>query len=196
MEALALVAHPDDETIWMGGTILQNKNWNWTIVSLCRKADPDRQPKFVKVCKHYNATPIISDLDDEKLHDLSTEEVVKKIQEVLPKKNFDVIYTHGKNGEYGHKRHKEVHRAVKKMLSEKQLKCDKVFYFAYENSKQTFPGMLSLHIALPRADAKTRTTLTKDNFKKKRMLIISEYGFRGDSFEALCCNQIETFDKK
>ena len=38
-EALVIVAHPDDETIWMGGTILKNKNWKWTILSLCRASD-------------------------------------------------------------------------------------------------------------------------------------------------------------
>ena len=77
VNALVIVAHPDDETIWMGGTILQNPSWNWTIASLCRKNDLDRMPKFLKVCKHYNANSIISDLDDEKLNNLP----IKKIKE-------------------------------------------------------------------------------------------------------------------
>ena len=58
-DALCVVAHPDDETIWMGGTILRNKNFNWTILSLCRKNDLERAEKFKKVCKFYNAKPII-----------------------------------------------------------------------------------------------------------------------------------------
>ena len=65
--ALCIVAHPDDETIWMGGTIMKN-NYNWTIICLCRKNDLDRSPKFKKVCDYYKAKSIISDLDDEKLN--------------------------------------------------------------------------------------------------------------------------------
>ena len=57
-EALCIVAHPDDETIWVGGTILKNKDFNWTILSLCRKNDLGRAPKFRKVCKFYKAKSI------------------------------------------------------------------------------------------------------------------------------------------
>ena len=31
-----VVAHPDDETLWAGGTILSHPAWNWYILSLCR----------------------------------------------------------------------------------------------------------------------------------------------------------------
>ena len=44
-KALIIVAHPDDETIWMGGTILKYTELEWTIYSLCRASDKDREPK-------------------------------------------------------------------------------------------------------------------------------------------------------
>ena len=44
--AVVIVAHPDDETIWMGGFILDNPDYNWTILSLCRASDTDCAPKF------------------------------------------------------------------------------------------------------------------------------------------------------
>src|SRR3989344_1352789 len=106
-EALCIVAHPDDETIWMGGTILKNKDFNWTIISLCRKDDPDRAPKFKKACEFYKANSL--------------------------------IFTHGENGEYGHLRHKEIHKAVKKMIKSKELKAKQMYYFSYKNKNSKIP---------------------------------------------------------
>ena len=138
-EVLTIIAHPDDETIWMGGTILQNPNWNWTIFSLCRKDDLDRMPKFKKVCEFYKAKAIISDLDDETSDSLSLKQIKQKIEQNLSKTNYDIIFTHGSNGEYGHIRHKEIYHAVKEMISEKTLTCDSLYTFSYTPSKKTSP---------------------------------------------------------
>ena len=77
-EALCIVAHPDDETIWMGGAILKNK-FNWTIISLCRKNDLDREPKFRRVCKFYSANSIISDLEDDIVKPIPIYTIINKI---------------------------------------------------------------------------------------------------------------------
>ena len=186
-EALCIVAHPDDETIWMGGTILKNKDFNWTIISLCRKDDPDRAPKFKKACEFYKANPIISDLEDEKLGPLSTPKMINKISSLLPKSEYSLIFTHGENGEYGHLRHKEIHKAVKKMIKSKELKAKQMYYFSYKNKNSKIP--------YPNPSSDLISNLNEKEYKDKINLITNIYGFLKNSFEAESCNKIEAFTK-
>ena len=59
-----IVAHPDDETLWAGGTILSNPLWNCFIICLCRGNDTDRAPKFYEALNVLKADGIMGDLDD------------------------------------------------------------------------------------------------------------------------------------
>lgn len=190
---LVIVAHPDDETIWMGGTILKKQKAEWTILSLCRSSDQDRKPRFQKVCEYYNASPIISDLEDKELAPIPIKEIEEKIISLLPEKEFDNVYTHGENGEYGHLRHKEIHQAVKMLIKNKELKCKKIFAFSYIPGESSPPNSPKLKIPIPNKDADEYMHLSEDNFKKKIMLVKEIYGFGGDSFEVLSCNNFEAF---
>jgi len=175
MKALAVVAHPDDETIWMGNQF--KKKYDWTIFSLCRASDKDRYPKFLKVCKHYNAEAIITDLEDEKLLPLNIGYIMDLIEKNLKNKNYDIIYTHGENGEYGHIRHKEVHNAVKQMIKDGKLKTKKIFYFNYKKRNNDCIAIKN----------KNYNKLNKNELKKKKKKITELYGFDVGSFEEKSC---------
>jgi len=192
-KALVIVAHPDDETIWCGGTILKHKKWDWTIISLCRKGDPDRAPKFARVCRALNARCAMGDLEDEHPERplRSPEEVKSRIAGLLGQKkfgfSFDFIFTHGENGEYGHNRHKETHAAVKEMLSEGALRCKKIFFFSYKRSSRG-------GFAEPDARcADLNEELSARGARAKQLLITSMYGFSIGSFEQLSASAVETF---
>jgi LmbE family N-acetylglucosaminyl deacetylase len=59
-----IVAHPDDETLWAGGTILSHPHWSCFVVCLCRSDDKDRAPKFYKALEIMRAEGIMGNLDD------------------------------------------------------------------------------------------------------------------------------------
>jgi len=193
VRALCLVAHPDDESIWMGGTILKNMGWEWTIFSLSRKNDSDRMPKFKKVCEKYGAVGIISDLDDESSRPLTTKEIVKEIKQNLPRKEYDYIFTHGKNGEYGHIRHKEIHRAVEWMRKKGELKCGKLFNFSYVGGDEEAFNNPGVKIPVANSSADWVVSLDSSTWKTKRETVELMHGFPRNGFEVLASGRKEAF---
>ena len=191
-DALVIVAHPDDETIWMGGTIARNKGWNWTIISLCRASDKDRKPKFEKVCKMYNARGIILDLDDETSAMIEQKKIIGEIKKSLPAKKYKFVFTHGENGEYGHIRHLEAHKAVKKMISEKEIESEKFYCFDYEKGKNIpYPDLVP---PKPVESADLVVNLSAEELELKRQIVRDVYGYPNENgFELMSCNKMESF---
>ena len=104
-----VVAHPDDETLWAGGTILSHPTWEWFIVCLCRASDKERAMRFHNALKVLNAEGIMGDLDDSpEQKALDENEIELAILNLLPQKHFDLIISHNPTGEYTrHIRHED-----------------------------------------------------------------------------------------
>ena len=183
-----IVAHPDDETIWAGGTILTYPEINWTVLALCRKSDPDRAPKFFKIIEQFRAKGFMADLDDgPEQRPLEQTEVQKTILNTLPERNFDVILTHSPKGEYTrHLRHEETSQAVLSLWSEGKLKAKQLLLFAYEDGGGKYPPR-------PMENADIVIKLAKNVWQKKKDIIINSYGFSPDSFEAKAASKVEAF---
>ena len=183
-----IVAHPDDETLWVGGTIMSNPSWKCFVVSLCRGNDTDRAPKFYKALKILNAEGIMGDLDDgPDQHPLNAKDIEIEILKLLPSIEFDLIITHSQSGEYTkHLRHEETSRTVLSLWQDGRLAASELWTFAYEDgNKKYYP------LAIESASA--YTILPQPIWQMKYRLITETYGFEKDSWEAKTTPVAEAF---
>lgn len=183
-----VVAHPDDETLWAGGTILNNPSWDCFIACLCRKNDPDRAPKFNRVLKILGAGGAMGDLDDgPEQTPLAENEVEDAILQLLPVTDFDLIITHSINGEYTrHRRHEEIGRAVIKLWHSGKLTTDELWAFSYEDgNREYYPK--------PIKNAHIGHLISSQLWGMKYNIITSIYGFDINGWEAKTTPSEEAF---
>jgi LmbE family N-acetylglucosaminyl deacetylase len=183
-----IVAHPDDETLWAGGTMMCHASWQWFIVCLCREHDEDRAPRFHHALKYLNAEGIMGDLDDgPEQKPLPAAEVEQTILDLLPRKHYNLLITHNPTGEYTkHLRHEEISRAVISLWHKGDISADELWTFAYDDgNKQHFPVSVE--------NATLYTLLTKKTWLRKYSIITKTYGFPKNGWEAQTTPRSESF---
>ncbi len=178
VRAAVIVAHPDDETLWSGGYILEHPEYLWRIVTLCRATDPDRAPKFQNVLERFGAAGEMADLDDETDQvPLPQKELLDTVVHLAAGISYDLILTHGPDGEYTrHRRHSECCQAVVELWRTGGIFTQRLWTFAYEDGNGTY---------LPRVrpDADRREILPHNIRQEKLRIMTDLYGFRPDTWE-------------
>ena len=171
-EVAVVVAHPDDETLWVGGTLLMERDWNCRILGLCRAGDSDRAPKFQKAIACFNGAGELRDCDDgPEQRPLPPAEMFRVIGRWAASFSFDLVITHGPKGEYTrHRRHEEVFRAVFDLWRTGTMVSKSLWLFAYEDGHGSY---------LPRANrnAHRKKVLSSAALGEKRRIIREIYGF-------------------
>jgi hypothetical protein len=160
----------------------------WTVITLCRKSDPDRAPKFFKALERLNAAGAMGDLDDgPEQTQLDLRKVQATILEVLPSNELEPVITHSLSGEYTrHRRHEETARAVQALQESEALSAKELWMFAYEDG-----GGKYLPRPIERADFKIK--LPDEIWHTKYDIIRNVYGLGPDSFEAKTAPKQEAF---
>jgi LmbE family N-acetylglucosaminyl deacetylase len=186
--AAVIVAHPDDETLWAGGTVLMHPGCRWRIVTLCRAGDPDRAPKFRRVCRLLDAAGAMGELDDGAAQEpLEPEAVRRAVVDLLGGAAYDLVLTHGPHGEYTrHRRHEEASRAVVELWEAGELRAAELWMFAYEDGR-------GAHLPRAAAGAHRRCALPEPVWEQKHSIITDVYGFGSDGFEARTTPREEAF---
>jgi LmbE family N-acetylglucosaminyl deacetylase len=183
-----IVAHPDEETLWAGGTILGNPSWQWFIVCLSRRSDEEIFTRFYNALRIYKSEGIMGNLEDgSEQKPLDGKVVEQAIMDLLPKKHFDLILTH--NPSIKHKRHirqEEVSKGVINLWHKGLISTDELWTFAYEDGNKEY-------CPRPIKTASHYNLINKYNWQKKYGIITETYGFKKNSIEAETSPRAETF---
>jgi LmbE family N-acetylglucosaminyl deacetylase len=160
MNAAVFCAHPDDETIFMGGTILNHPDWSWNIYCFTYMDNSMRGRELKKAIgkfrsfgvKHINFNmlgfndskdPMVLG-DDFRLYRLALKEIGKN-------KKFDVIFTHNKKGDYGHPQHIMVQKAVRKEFKGN----NSIWEFICLGAEKVVPAPILENLVLMQLDRKS-----------------------------------------
>ena len=129
---IMIVAHPDDELIFGGAELIQNKGYK--VICITNQDNPKRLKEFTGVMKELNhGFDILNHKDDSRIKNID-KDYFEYIDNELINKNIEKIVTHNKKGEYGHNFHRAVHDMVTD-ICEKHGLLDKLYYFHTGNKK-------------------------------------------------------------
>ncbi|HWY80281.1 MAG TPA: PIG-L family deacetylase [Candidatus Sulfotelmatobacter sp.] len=164
--SLLIVAHPDDETIFCGGTLLSYPNWNWSVVCLTMQMNTPRPEELRKAMELYknsgvNITSFLSLQKTDEGQPLSETDIddwKNSIQKLSL--SPDIVFTHNSMGEYGHEHHKGVNKIVHDLFSN-------VWDFVY-------PGDINI-TPQPTKSTVNSVGLTHEILKKKKEIFEKAY---------------------
>ncbi|MEK3916649.1 PIG-L family deacetylase [Paenibacillus sp. FSL H7-0331] len=113
---IMIVAHPDDETIFGGTQLLQEKGW--LVICVTNGDNQVRCGEFTKVMKKIDAHFEIWNYYDEWDGDFDRYSLRRDLAAVLARYlgSIEKVVTHNLSGEYGHAQHKALSQIVHSLV--------------------------------------------------------------------------------
>jgi LmbE family N-acetylglucosaminyl deacetylase len=158
--------------------VLTHPEFQWRIVTLCRASDPERAPRFQRAAGCLGAEGGMADLDDgPEQNPLPSEQVRQAVTRLVGSTRYDLVLTHGPQGEYSyHRRHGECCRSVADLWQGSGIATRRLWMFAYEDGNRTYAPRV-------RGDAEWRETLDEAVWQEKHRMITDVYGFAPGTWE-------------
>lgn len=124
-----MVAHPDDCVIFGWPIIKRYKKLDWTILYMTYDRGTPRGDEIAKFWQAENVSVDFCGIEDNEA-DLTQEQIVSfdkdKVKQIIQSKvkKFDLIVTHGHDGEYGHPHHVFCHKTIDELDMPKVFFCN------------------------------------------------------------------------
>lgn len=142
VDKLMIVAHSDDETLWGGGHLIEG---GYLVVCFTGSSNKIRKDEFINAVTKLNETniPIVLDFPDKTFTKRDNwfgieNKIIKTVDKLLEIKDWNLIVTHNKSGEYGHIHHKKISSIVTKEYN-KLEKSAPLYYYGTYHSKKKIP---------------------------------------------------------
>ena len=139
-DKLMIIAHPDDETLWGGGHLIDD---DYVVVCVTCGKNKIRLNEIKRVLNKTN-DELISLWHPDKTRGkknnwkLCYNDIENDLDKIISAYNWKVIVTHNSNGEYGHIHHKILNKIVTDIYNSNDIEGE-LFYFGkyYNKSKIT-----------------------------------------------------------
>ncbi|MED2972442.1 PIG-L family deacetylase [Fictibacillus sp. B-59209] len=119
---LMVVAHPDDEIIFGGDELIQEKGWK--VICISEGNNDTRSQEFKAAMKKVEAEYEIWSFKDAWTEHVNRPKLEQELQRIIHERPYRKIVTHNLQGEYGHPEHKALSEIMNSIVKENLFMFD------------------------------------------------------------------------
>jgi len=186
-----IVTHPDEETLWAGGTILSHPEWSFFVVCLSNGNNPELAPRFYNALKLLKSEGVMGNFNYKSCQvQKHKNELERTIIQLLPDTHFDIVISHNSFSESSNDYiHEAVNESIIKLRQEGFISANEIWTFAYDD------GSLKYYSDSNEERPQVLQKLSKKVWSQKHKIITRIFGFDEKSWEAKTTPLTEAFWK-